>query len=215
MLQADGGSKRRLLPMLSASIASCGEEAPATLGPLLHAAALYEQLRTRAYRDIAASVLAELGASAIPWLATRGVCFGESIYDRTRCRHANDIDLLVPDHGAAAAAAALLIGRCGFSRVGDLGAQRSDLCLVHASGLPLVLHTAAVAVPPYAVPWDQLSRSAVILEAYGTRLSMPSAEDSLLQVILHASTGPHARSSRSCSRSSTLSGSCTQLCLDP
>ena len=192
-LQAGGGAKRRLLPLLHAKLKDAGVPTPPELRSILHAAYMYEELRTGAYRAIASTILAELGVARIPFLAMRGVYFAAKFYGPGVYRHCHDIDLLVAPESLEAAAA-VLVDRCECSMAVNSDRSDGELVLCHTSGLPIALHTEAFRNRAYRLSWAELQERSTPLDAYGTRCNVLSSEDSLLQLIVHASMGANSRS---------------------
>jgi len=76
--------------------------------------------------------------------------------------------------------------------VGEFAA--GDPVLYHSSGLPLALHCAAVNSPAYAMSWTDLQVHHMRVSGYGTQFDTLAPTISLVQLILHASTGVHSRS---------------------
>jgi Uncharacterised nucleotidyltransferase len=186
-MQSGGGAKRRLLPLLCASLQRASVTIPTELRALLRAGQMYEELRTRAYREIAAAVLARLGAAEVPFLARGGVSFAISLYGNDEFRHCHDIDLLVSEDSLAVVSA-VLEGQCEFKLEDAAPGKRRDWVLYHVSGLPIVLHCDSQRIPAYECSWAELKKRAVVQQGYSTEFETLSPEDSLLQVILLAAS---------------------------
>lgn len=191
-LQADFGAKRRLIPLLEAAFAEPGAEAPPEIRTLLRATSFYEVRRTQAYREIAKEALGALTEQNISFLATRGVCFAETLYGGRSLRHCHDIDLVVPRAGIPAAAE-VLTTQCSFS-VAPQDDARESVCLIHASKMPLTLHVSAFRCKAFARTWEELSSASVALQAYGGEFRTLSPAMGLLQTILHGATVAQRRS---------------------
>ena len=188
-LQSAHGARRRLLPLLQAELLRSGAAVPPELQPPLRAAALYEQLRTQAYADIAGEVLRALVAAGITFVATRGVVFAPTLYREAGLRHCHDIDLLLPN-GARGEAIAVLAG-CGFSLVEGAG----DVFLLHTSGLPLMLHRCGVRRGAYGLPrWQKMQGLLQQTPVYGVAAPVLRADLALLQVLLLGPFGPQRSS---------------------
>jgi len=186
------GAKRRLLPLLDASLEHSKISPPAELRALLRASHMYEELRTRAYRDIARIVFQSLVAAEAPFLACRGVSFSIGLYQEDEFRHCHDIDLLISAEDVSAAVA-VLARECDF-KVEGAGpvaspSGRGDRVMFHSSGLPLVLHCRSLRIPAYEFPLAELKGRAVVQSGYGTEFLTLSPEDSLQHLVLHATGG--------------------------
>lgn len=186
------GAKRRLLPLLDASLEHSRISPSAELRALLCAARMYEELRTRAYADIAGSVFRGLAAAKVPFIACRGVSNSIDLYKGDEFRHCHDIDLLI-NAEEVFAAVGLLERECDFNsqgaRPGASPVGRGDRVLFHSSGLPLVLHRHSLRIPAYEFPLAELQGRAVLQKGYGTAFVALSPEDSFLHLILHAAGG--------------------------
>jgi hypothetical protein len=192
-MQSGGGANRRLLPLLCASLQRATVTVPREFRALLRAGQMYEELRTRAYREIAAAVLGSLCAAEVPFLASGGVSFAMSLYGNDEFRHCHDIDLLVSEESLAAVVAALE-GQCEFKLEDAATGKRRDWVLYHVSGLPLVLHCDSQRIPAYEFSWAELKKRAVVQQGYGTKFETPSPEDSLLHLVLLAASATQGRS---------------------
>jgi Uncharacterised nucleotidyltransferase len=184
MLSGDG-AKRRLLPLLEASLDRSKISPPAELRTLLPAARMYEELRTRAYGNIACIVFQSLAAAKVPFLACRGVSLGIGLYREGEFRHCHDIDLLISEEDVSAAVD-VLQRECDFKIGNDGPPGHGDFVLFHSSGLPLVLHRHSLQIPAYEFSFAELKGRAVMQRGYGTEFAALSPEDSFLHLILHA-----------------------------
>jgi hypothetical protein len=198
-VHAAGGAKRRLLPLLQRKLQGTNVAVAPELRSLLHAAQMYERLRSGAFRDIVRDVLRELQRAEILFLALRGFYFASEIYGADTYRHCHDIDLLIAP-GSLTGAAQVLVERCECRlSVVDIGKWRPEenprgLLLFHASGLPIALHEEPFVHGGYQLSWRKLWERATVVHAYGTECHALSPEDSLLQLIVHASTVANSRS---------------------
>jgi hypothetical protein len=186
------GSKRRLLPLLQASLERSKIAVPPELQATLRAAALYEKLRTSAYRDIAANVFRNLGEAEIPFLATRGVCFSATIYPDS-LRHCHDIDLLVHPSNVESLVR-VLTEHSDFKPDDSAASAASDRLLVHSSGLPFAIHTRAVKSEPDELPWELLEQNQAALFIYESQVRTLSPEVTLLHLLLHTVSTASRRS---------------------
>lgn len=186
------GAKRRLLPLLDASLERSKISPPAELRALLRAANMYEGLRTRAFQYIARTVLESLSAAKVPFIASGGVSFSVDLYRDDEFRHCHDIDLLIGADDVTAAVGVLERG-CDFKipTAGQVAgtAGRGDRLLLHSSGLPLAFHTYSSRIPAYEFPLADLKNRAVVKKGYGIEFVTLPPEDSLLHLILRAAAG--------------------------
>lgn len=186
-MQAGVAARRRILPLLNAALLRANITAPEELRAVLRASQMYEELRTRAYAEIASSVLEQLGNAGIPFLATGGVSFSIGLYGKDEARHCHDIDLLMHEQSLPAAAE-VLERRCDFKSGRPFSGSQQDRVLYHSSGLPISLHGTSHKMPAYQFSWEELRERAVAQHGYKTEFFTLSPEDALLHLLLLAAT---------------------------
>jgi hypothetical protein len=138
---------RRLAPLLARGPGRLhGFGPPAALTALRVAARLAEG-RSRVVRGLTGSALGALRDARVPYVVLGGTAVAETVYPDPALRICHDVDLLVPRaiwHRAAQALAAP-----GFQPVTWWARPRWEdgQVLVHAAGLPVVLHERLLAAP--------------------------------------------------------------------
>jgi len=181
---------RLLAPLLADAVTRERVEIPPSFLTCLRAAATREERRAAEYWKLAGPVLQALEQAGIRVLALKGLALETAVYPEPGRRHSHDLDLLVA--GEDRAEAARIIMQHGF-RNSESGAA-GDLVpghLVHASGLPLILHTGLFLVPRYNRPLDPVWARSRSHDRDGTGIRILSPADHLHHICAHAATGGH------------------------
>lgn len=188
LFRTDTGNRKRLSPLLLASIRENRLEADPGLATVVKTATLREELRVDAYRRIAGEVYAALHDEGVPFVVLKGAALMETVYAEAAYRHAHDIDLLLPE-GALDRAAARL------RALGLVDAPAlpwgQGLDLRHATELPVLLTRRLFRIPFYRGGHATVAeRGADWRLGEGPLLRRPDATDALLLALGHASYCP-------------------------
>jgi hypothetical protein len=184
LFRTDTGNRKRLAPLLLASIRENRLEADPGLLTVLRTATLREELRVDAYRRIARHAYTALLEASIPFTVIRGAVLMETTYSDPAWRHAHDIDLLLPD--AALDGASEALRRAGFADApaldGDHGLQ-----MRHSTDLPVLLLRRLFRIPFYRGDYADVAARHLTwsMDGVGT-LRRPDATDALLLALVHA-----------------------------
>lgn len=164
--EGDKTGLKGLLPVLHSAARRNGFTLEAKMWTYLRSAALREELRNGAYRDLCRDVLNALVEAEIPVVTLKACALSETLYDTPAERHCHAIDLLV--QADALARATEILRRVNFrtSRVIEAraGARQG---FRHESGLPLVVHAGLFDPPVYPGDANALwsaSRPAIVTE---------------------------------------------------
>ena len=188
LFRTDTGGRKRLSPLLLASIRENDIPADPALLTVLKTAYLREDLRVDAYRNIALSALSRLQGAEVPFLVLKGAALAETVYSDACLRHAHDVDLLVAEEDQRRALEVLLQGELRPDH--SLPNGRGTV-LKHPSDTPFLLLTRLFRHPFYLSDLQALrdrSRS-VATPGLGT-VPVLSAEDNLTHALGHASYCP-------------------------
>ena len=142
-------------------------------------------------------VLAEAG---VPALFLKGVHLAASVYPQAGLRPMRDVDVLVPEHAAARALAALeRAGACREAgKDGDIDAWRAGMhhlpaLVMPGRGVRVEVHTSLspraelAALGVHAMPqWQDLWSRAVSIDCAGRTVRVLSPEDLLVHLAVHA-----------------------------
>jgi hypothetical protein len=179
-------SLRGLIPLIQRAVTRNAIAVEGTTGAVLRAGYLHEELRRNTYRSICAEVLSALDTENIPVIVLGGAALAEGVYEDAALRHCHDVDLLVHQRDLEHAAG-VLRGR-GFVGSRETGAATtSDRTIVHASGLPVELHSRLLAIPWYPVPLTEIWARARRRDVAGMPAHVLSPADALLYACAHAS----------------------------
>ncbi|MGD2069079.1 MAG: nucleotidyltransferase family protein [Gemmatimonadota bacterium] len=189
LFRTDTGGRKRLSPLLLASVRE--NELPADPGLLtiLRTAWLREELRLEAFRGIARGALDALRAARVPFFLLKGTALAETVYPTACLRHAHDIDVLVPERELGRARNALVEG-------GTMTPRRTlpegrGFELRHPSDTPVLLLTRLFRHPFYRSDLGALRARAREVEAGPLgRVPALSPADDLLHALGHASYCP-------------------------
>lgn len=168
----DAVMARPLLPLLYDSVRRNALPVDREVATYLRSATVTESLRSRAYRDIVDELASVLGAAAIPFLLIKGGAVGALYYADPALRHAHDLEILV--HALPPVRRALAASRF----------RRARRHFVHASGLPLRVHT-RLFVPRGTFDERQVWNSRTL-----------NASDALALALIHASRSVSRQSAR-------------------
>jgi hypothetical protein len=137
-----------------------------------------------------AAVYRALGATGIPVVALKGAFLAERLYDEPGQRPSGDIDVLIPRDCVTRACAALSPLGYAPHGVADANPVTKDLPLYHSEGGPPVeLHwqlTGRQSGLTGDVDIDAFWAAAREARVAGVTVQVPSAEDQLLHLCLHA-----------------------------
>jgi hypothetical protein len=181
----DSGAWKRLSPLLLVALRESAIEADAALRTVLRTAYLREELRSRAYREIAGVVLGALRDAGLRFLVLKGAALSETVYGSPVLRHAHDVDVLVASADAGVAAA--IMGRAGLAAGRPLRDEQGRL-FQHHSGLPFLLHQRLHRLSYYRADFDALWGRAAAARVADVEVRVPDDADQLLHVLGHASS---------------------------
>ncbi len=186
LFRTDTGNRKRLGPLLLASIRENALEADPALLTVLKTATLREDLRVDAYRHIARHVYRALLDASVPFVVLRGAALMETVYAQPSFRHSHDIDLLLPHDAIEAAAAAL---RAAGLVDAAPPAWDHGRALRHATELPVLLLRRVFRIPFYRGDHADVAPNgrSWALDGVGP-LMRPDATDALLQALVRASS---------------------------
>lgn len=183
--QAPGGLDRaRLLekiyaPLLLRSATRHGLELDRDEVARLKARRLVESRRRERFLTILAEVLSILRAAHLDFLLVKGAALAESVYPDPVLRHAHDIDVLLPDADLVRARDALVGAGCRLSEVTSSSGHQA---LVHASRVPVMLHSLAFDRSDWQVPFDVFDAGAREVHVGGVAVRVPAPHHALLHV---------------------------------
>ena len=185
LFRTDTGGRKRLGPLLMASIRENGLPADPSLLTVLRTAYLREELRLDAFRRIAREAFQVLREAQIPFVVLKGAALAETVYPEGCFRHSHDIDLLLKPEDMEGAARALL--DTGLAHEADLPGNRGVL-LRHKTETPIVLLNQLYRQPFYQSDSPGLwARSREMeLKPYGP-VRVLSPADNLVHALTHAS----------------------------
>ncbi|HXY95296.1 MAG TPA: nucleotidyltransferase family protein [Acidimicrobiia bacterium] len=183
----DAGEYRPLAALLYASLRDHEAElgVPREFVTVLRTAVVREEVRTRQYVGLVASMLATLESASVEPLVLSGASLAATVYPNGTLRHCHDLDLLVRPEELARAGDALRSLGC---------TQRSHAELVHPSRLAVLLHTTLLPVPPAQNVADRVRSRAISVTIAGRAACTLAPADALLHVCVH---GFSARARRS------------------
>lgn len=188
LFRTDTGGRKRLGPLLLASIRENGLTADPGLLTVLKTAYVREELRLKALRSIARPAFDALRDDGISFLVLKGAALSEAVYPDPVLRHAHDIDLLVGDDDLERAKKA--VARAGFQFRVMLGGGRGAL-VAHRTMTPILLLTRFYGNPFYLTNVEAVrGRSRGFTSDELGSLVIPSPSDNLLQALGHASYSP-------------------------
>lgn len=173
-LERDGTGHKRLLPLLAFTL----DQGDVTLDPadvnIMRAARLREQLRAEKIRGILYQALTALERGGLDVILLKGAALSQLVYPNPDLRHTHDIDLLVREPDLTRAAD-LLLGQGFTVSSTPTPIVNAEIHLVHASGLPVLLHTALYQTRAFALPdleiWNM--RVPLAFDTVETRILAP------------------------------------------
>ncbi len=188
LFRTDTGGRKRLSPLLLASLRENALPADPGLLTVLRTAYVREQLRAEAFRRIACGVFEALRDSGVPFLVLKGTALAETVYAEPSLRHSHDIDLLIAEDDLERARQAL--SSAGLSS-GPALPWAQGLRMRHASATPVLLLTRLYRLPFYRshLPGLWARSCEVDLAAVGSPRVLSPA-DNLLHALGHASYCP-------------------------
>jgi hypothetical protein len=157
----------------------------------LRARRMLERRRAERYREVLREALDALARQEIVPLVLKGVPLADAAYADPVLRHCHDIDLVVAAERQAEAVAALRAS--GFSAVRDVASP--SVGLLHASRLPLMVHTTFCRVPAYRLPAEAMWAASVPDDIEGVRVRRLTTAHTLVHVCVQGlgrGTGPAA-----------------------
>jgi hypothetical protein len=181
----DSGGWKRLSPLLLVALRESAVEADAALRTVLRTAYLREELRSRAYREVAGVVLGALRDAGLRFLVLKGAALSETVYGSPVLRHAHDVDLLVAS--ADAGVAAEVMARAGLVAGRPLRDDQGRR-FQHRSGLPFLLHRRLHRLSYYRADFDTLWARAAAARVADVEVRVPGDADQLLHVLGHAAS---------------------------
>lgn len=166
---------RTLLPLLDWSLRECGEGLAPHVRDGLRAAALAERARAARYDAIIAGLSPLLESRRV--LVLKGAALAELAYPERRLRHCHDIDLVT-----TAVARGEIVRE--IARLGYAAGPASSF--VHASGLPLRVHTGFFGTSGFKLDFDDVWAQREAVSVGGVAVQTPSPAHALVQVCGHA-----------------------------
>jgi hypothetical protein len=138
---------RRLAPLLARGPGRLDGFGPPAALTALRVSDRLAAIRSRVVRELTGSALGALQGARVPYVVLGGTAAAETVYPEPARRLCHDVDLLVPR--AAWRRAAQALGAPGFQPVAWWARPRWEdgRVLVHASGLPVVLHERLLVAP--------------------------------------------------------------------
>ncbi len=180
---ADRWGIKAMLPILAASLAQASVGMDRELQTILRAACLREQLRLATIRRLVDELLDVLADRSIDPLIAGELALAESAYRfDPALRHCGEIHLVVRQDELRAATDALLTVDWRED-VPSTGAGPSELRLVHASGLPMVLGSELRLSPAAALRATSLQAGSVWGTIGGRRVRQLAPGNLLLSVL--------------------------------
>lgn len=188
LFRTDTGGRKRLGPLLMASIRKNDLPADPTLLTVLRTAYLREELRVDAFRTIAEECYKTLDEAEVPFAVLKGAALGETVYKEACFRHAHDLDLLVEEGDLPRAQEALR--EVGLENPDPLPGGRG-VTLAHRTQTPINLQTRLYRDRFYwtrfSAVWD---RSEPRELPSGRVVKVLSQGDNLVHTLAHAAYCP-------------------------
>jgi len=180
----NGLDRNRLLekifaPLLLRSATRNGLELDRDEVARLKARRLAESRRRERFLRILAEVLSILHAAHLDFLLVKGAALAEGVYPDPVLRHAHDIDVLLPEADLVRARDALVGAGGRFSEVTSSSGHQA---LVHASRLPVMLHSRAFDRSDWPVPFGVFDADARQVHVAGAAVRVPAPHHALLHV---------------------------------
>ena len=188
LFRMDRGGRKRLGPLLLASIRENDLDADAVLLTVLRTAFLREELRAQVYRNIERDVFEALRTRGIRFLVLKGAALMETAYPEPTLRHAHDVDLLLPKEELREAEEAL--ADLGLKRAPSLVRDRG-IAYRHQTDTPIQLLTRLFQPSVYQGEFDEVwpIRREVASDLLGP-IQIPTPAANLLHALGHASYWP-------------------------
>ncbi len=180
----DGRRARAFAPLLLVAIDRGEIDVDARVRTTLRAWRLLEERRGERYGCVLREALAGLADASIEFVVVKGAALAELAYPDPRLRHSHDVDLLVRQEDLSRAVAALETR--AFVPVPDATPEHASL--LHASRLPIRLHTTFCQVPYYRVPIDGIVAAAESCVLAGVPARVLPPAEALLQVVVQGVT---------------------------
>ncbi len=176
-----------LLPLLHANTRRNGAEVDKEFRLAMAAATLQEERRVESVFEILADALEILKAAGVDATVLKGTALAASVYPAKALRHCHDIDLLVSSDRLAHAEEVLI--QSGRYRSLEKDPSGSDRRVVHASGLPLELHSRLLRFSSDKQAEETVLVRRQTLRSGGQELPILSKGDALWHVWGHAASG--------------------------
>jgi hypothetical protein len=102
-------------------------------------AQIYEEKRTKVFREICQNVLIALNRAKKRFLVVKGAALADTAFEKPSLRHCHDLDIVLEDSDPRGILA--LIASFGFTlSTRNISSEWENLTLVHQDGLPVSLH---------------------------------------------------------------------------
>ena len=136
--QKEFGVKGLTLPLYHNSQRN-GVAIESSLLTFFRTAQIYEEMRTKAFREICHNVLAELTKAKKRFLVVKGAALADTAFENPVLRHCHDLDIVLDDHDPHHTLRLLssLDFKVSFR---NIPSQWENISLVHQHGLPVSLH---------------------------------------------------------------------------
>jgi hypothetical protein len=180
--------QRELLPLLAARLSGFSTAAPEWLAHRLRTAALIEEQRLVAVRDVSGEVLTLPPIRDADPLVIGGLALGETVYPTRQSRHTNSLRLMLPatislrriERDLTARGLAVQPIRWRSFRPPMLGLR--GLVLRHPTGLMVILHRGGI----WPLTHARLSAAAALIDAGSVRFRTPAPGDAFVLAAMAA-----------------------------
>ena len=128
-----------LTPLLYHNLQRNGVAIENSLLTFFRTAQIFEEKRTKVFREICQKVLAELTRAKKRFLVVKGAALADTAFDTPSLRHCHDLDIVLDDPEPREILA--LIASLDFTlSTRNISTEWENLTLIHQDGLPVSLH---------------------------------------------------------------------------
>jgi hypothetical protein len=139
MLRKKEFGLKGLTPLLYYNLQKNEVAIESSLLTFFRTAQIYEEKRTKVFREISQNVLMELNKAEKRFLVVKGAALADAAFEKPSLRHCHDLDIVLEDSEPREILA--LIEFLDFTlSTRNISSEWENLTLVHQDGLPVSLH---------------------------------------------------------------------------
>jgi hypothetical protein len=139
MLRQKEFGVKGLTPLLYHNLQQNEVAIESSLLTFFRTAQIYEEKRTKVFREICQNVLMELNRAKKRFLVVKGAALADTAFEKPSLRHCHDVDIVLDDSDPRDILT--LLAPLGFSLSSrKISPEWENLTLVHQDGLPVSLH---------------------------------------------------------------------------